>query len=101
MATYHQQIYAIDVAVGMIGKPSRKAAPRKIPLSSTHLIMVSSVVLMGTVPKYCLMRNQVRVPLVIYDPRHQNSGKKLRSSALTGNIDFAPTILKLAGLPSP
>lgn len=37
----------------------------------------------------------------VYDPRHPNSGRKLRSKALTGNIDFAPTILKLAGLPVP
>ena len=42
-----------------------------------------------------------RVPLIIYDPRHKNSGKQLRCDALTGNIDFAPTILKLAGLPVP
>jgi arylsulfatase A-like enzyme len=42
-----------------------------------------------------------RVPLMIYDPRSPTAGKKLRCAALTGNIDFAPTILELAGLPIP
>ena len=37
----------------------------------------------------------------MFDPRHSNSGKQLRCDALTGNVDFAPTILKLAGLPTP
>ncbi len=41
------------------------------------------------------------MPMIIYDPRLPNSGKQLRSDALTGNIDFAPTMLKLAGLPIP
>jgi arylsulfatase A-like enzyme len=39
--------------------------------------------------------------MIIYDPRHPNPGKKRRSDVLTGNIDFAPTMLKLAGLPIP
>ena len=39
--------------------------------------------------------------MIIFDPRSKNAGKKLRSSSLTGNIDFAPTILELAGLPIP
>ena len=42
-----------------------------------------------------------RCPLIVYDPRHSISGKKQRSPALTGNIDFAATILDLAGLPVP
>jgi arylsulfatase A-like enzyme len=37
----------------------------------------------------------------MFDPRHENSGKKLRCRALTGNIDFAPTILSLAGVEIP
>jgi arylsulfatase A-like enzyme len=42
-----------------------------------------------------------RVPLIMFDPRHENSGKGLRCDALTGNVDFAPTMLELAGLPAP
>jgi arylsulfatase A-like enzyme len=42
-----------------------------------------------------------RVPLIVYDPRHRNSGRGLRCSALTGNVDFAPTLLELAGLEPP
>lgn len=41
------------------------------------------------------------MPLMIYDPRSKTSGKKLCCEALTGNIDFAPTILELAGVEVP
>ena len=41
------------------------------------------------------------MPLIVYDPRHANSGKQLRSDALTGNVDFAPTILDLADVDVP
>ena len=42
-----------------------------------------------------------RVPLIVYDPRHSNSGKGLTCDALTGSIDVAPTLLALAGLTPP
>ncbi|MGI9470304.1 MAG: sulfatase/phosphatase domain-containing protein, partial [Rubripirellula sp.] len=42
-----------------------------------------------------------RVPLIIFDPRHENSGKQIRCNALTGNVDFAPTILTLANIDVP
>jgi len=101
MATYHQQIYAIDVAVGMIHKALEDngvAGNTVIIYTSDNGFFCGSH---GYGSKVLPYEESSRVPLIIFDPRHPNSGKKLRSDALTGNIDFAPTLLKLAGLPIP
>ena len=42
-----------------------------------------------------------RVPLIIVDPRHANSGRNIRCQEITGSTDFAPTILDLAGVRIP
>ncbi|MGJ8641218.1 MAG: sulfatase family protein [Opitutaceae bacterium] len=101
MATYHQQIYAIDVAVGMI----REALEAQGVADNTVIIYTSDNGFFcgshGYGSKVLPYEESTRVPLIIYDPRHKNSGKALRSEALTGNIDFAPTMLALAGLPAP
>lgn len=101
MATYYQQIYAIDVAVGMI----RKAVTESGVADNTVIIYTSDNGFLcgshGYGSKVLPYEEASRVPLIIYDPRHSNSGKQLRCAALTGNIDFAPTILKLAGLKIP
>lgn len=101
MATYHQQIYAIDVAVGMI----RDALKEQGVADNTVIIYTSDNGFFcgshGYGSKVLPYEESTRVPMIIYDPRHPNSGKELRSEALTGNIDFAPTLLKLAGLPIP
>ncbi|MBK1879909.1 sulfatase family protein [Pelagicoccus mobilis] len=101
MATYHQQIYAIDVAVGMV----REALEEAGVADNTVIIYTSDNGFFcgshGYGSKVLPYEESTRVPLIIYDPRHANSGKGLRSDALTGNIDFAPTILSLAGLPVP
>ena len=101
MATYHQQIHAIDVAVGMI----RKALEEQGVADNTVIIYTSDNGFFcgshgygSTVLPY---EESTRVPMIIYDPRHSTSEKNLRSDALTGNIDFAPTMLTLAGLPIP
>jgi len=47
------------------------------------------------------IEESARAPLIIYDPRSPSAGKGWRCSALTGNIDFAPSILELAGLSAP
>ena len=101
MATYHQQIYAIDVAVGMIRKALQESGSDKntvIIYTSDNGFFCGSH---GYGSKVLPYEESSRVPLVIYDPRHPNSGKKFRTSALTGNVDFAPTILRLAGLSVP
>ena len=98
MAIYHQQIYAIDVAVGMI----RDAIDAHGIADNTVIIYTSDNGFFcgshGYGSKVLPYQESTKVPLIIYDPRHTNSGKRLRCDALTANIDFAPTILSLAGL---
>ncbi|VGO18553.1 sulfatase family protein [Pontiella sulfatireligans] len=101
MAKYHQQVYGIDVAVGMIRAALKESGADKntvIIYTSDNGFLCGSH---GYGSKVLPYEEASRVPMIIYDPRHSNSGKGLRSSALTGNVDFAPTLLNLAGLPAP
>jgi arylsulfatase A-like enzyme len=101
MATYHQQVYGIDAAVGMI----REALSANGVANNTIVIYTSDNGFLcgshGYGSKVLPYEESARVPLIMFDPRHTNSGKQLRCRALTGNIDFAPTILELAGLDIP
>ena len=144
MAIYYQQIYAIDVAVGMIRDAIREAGVK----GETVIIYTSDNGFLcgshGYGSKVLPYEESSRVPLIIYDPRVHAVGKdKLtnpnltspkgsatgesrnvsngnggnesvgsgegvqdlsvyqRCSALTGNVDVAPTILSLAGIPIP
>ncbi len=101
MALYYQQIYAIDVAVGMI----REELESQGVAGNTVIIYTSDNGFLcgahGYGSKVLPIEESARAPLMIYDPRSPSAEKKLRSGALTGNIDFAPTILELAGLPQP
>lgn len=101
MAQYYQLVYAIDVAVGMI----REELEAQGVADNTVIIYTSDNGYIcgshGYGSKVLPMEESARVPLMIYDPRSKTAGKKLRSAALTGNIDFTPTILELAGLPVP
>ena len=101
MAKYHQQIYAIDVAVGMI----RDALNEQGVADNTVIIYTSDNGFLcgshGYGSKVLPYEEASRVPLLMFDPRHPNSGKRLRCDSLTGNVDFAPTILELAGLSVP
>ncbi|MFK8111739.1 MAG: sulfatase [Rubripirellula sp.] len=101
MATYYQQIYAIDVAIGMV----RDAVTKAGVADNTVIIYTSDNGFLcgshGYGSKVLPYEESARVPLIIFDPRHKNSGKEIRCESLTGNVDFAPTILKLAGLPAP
>jgi len=98
MATYNQQIYGIDVAVGMI----RDALKEHGVADNTVVIYTSDNGFLcgshGYGSKVLPYEEASRVPLIVLDQRHTNSGRKTRCEALTGNVDFAPTILKLAGL---
>ena len=101
MALYHQQIYAIDVAVGMI----RDAVEEAGVADNTVIIFTSDNGFLcgshGYGSKVLPYEEASRVPLIMYDPRSKDLAGGRRSEAVTGNIDFAPTILELAGLPVP
>jgi len=101
MAKYYQLVYAIDVAVGMIRDELRAQGidgnTVVIYTSDNGYICGSH----GYGSKVLPMEESSRVPLMIYDPRSPSSGHQLRTDSLTGNIDFAPTILDLAGLEIP
>ncbi|EAQ81613.1 sulfatase family protein [Blastopirellula marina] len=101
MAKYHQQVYGIDVALGMI----RDELAAQGVADNTVVIYTSDNGYIcgshGYGSKVLPMEESSRVPLIIYDPRSPLNGKHLRCDQLTGNIDFAPTILELAGLPIP
>ncbi|MCB9939596.1 MAG: sulfatase [Planctomycetaceae bacterium] len=101
MAKYYQQIYAIDVAVGMI----RDALADSGAASNTVVIYTSDNGFIcgshGYASKVLPYEEASRVPLIVYDGRHPTVGAERRCDALTGNVDFAPTILKLAGVDVP
>jgi arylsulfatase A-like enzyme len=102
LARYYQQIYGIDVAIGMIrDELSRQGvADNTVIIYTTDNGYFCGAHAMGG--KVLPYEEGSRAPLIIYDPRrHTPSGVKRRSAALTANIDVAPTILNLAGLPVP
>lgn len=101
MAKYYQQIYAIDVAVGMI----RDELDRSGAATNTVIIYTSDNGFLcgshGYGSKVLPYEEASRVPLIVYDGRRPTPGADRRCDALTGNVDFAPTILELAGIEIP
>lgn len=101
MAKYHQQVYAVDAAVGMI----REALLEEGVASNTVIIFTSDNGFLcgshGYGSKVLPYEEASRAPLIVVDPRHPSYGKGQRCRALTGNVDLAPTLLDLAGLPLP
>lgn len=53
----------------------------------------------GLIDKRCAYEESMRIPLLAYCPSLVNAGS--RCDALVANIDVAPTLLKLAGVPIP
>ena len=51
--------------------------------------------------KWLLYEESIRVPIIVYDPRLPSKRKGIKLDQIALNIDIAPTILDLAGLPIP
>jgi arylsulfatase A-like enzyme len=101
LAKYYQLIYAVDVAVGMILEEVEKQGIT----DNTIIIFTTdngySTGAHGFGGKVLPYEEGARGPLLIYAPGSKSFKKGWKSTALTGNIDMAPTILDFAGLPIP
>ncbi len=98
MATYYQQVYGVDVAVGMI----RRALEASGAAKNTVIIFTSDNGFMcgshGYGSKVLPYEEASRVPLIVVDLRNSEKNVGGRCDALCGNVDIAPTILALAGI---
>ena len=97
---YYRMITGVDAAVGRVFEA----------LEALNLADNTVVILMGDngyfvgergyAGKWLPHEPSIRVPLLLYDPRHpEYAGKKPVQMAL--NIDIAPTLLDLAGINKP
>ena len=100
MAIYNQQVYGIDVAVGMIVEEVQR---QKVDDRTVIIYTSDNGFLCGSHgygSKVLPYEESTRVPLIISDPRQKETAGKT-SNALSGNVDIAPTILDLAGVALP
>ena len=101
MRKYNQLIYGVDYAVGMI----REELERQGVADNTVILFLSdngySMGAHGFGGKVLPYEEASRTPMLMFDPRHASSGKHYQVKAVTANIDMAPTIMELAGLPIP
>jgi arylsulfatase A-like enzyme len=101
MRKYHQLVYGIDYAVGMI----REELERQGLADNTVILYLTdngySCGAHGMGGKVLPYEEPSRSPMVVYDPRHPVADTGTRVSSISSNLDMAPTALALAGLPVP
>jgi arylsulfatase A-like enzyme len=97
---YYRLLTGVDEAVGKIVKKLETlglADNTVIIYTSDHGFSLGEHGLMG---KWYGFESAIRVPLIIYDPRH-SEWHGLENASIALNIDIAPTILSLAGISAP
>lgn len=98
---YYRLISAVDRSVGDI-----RAALRRLGLEENTVIVFMSdngffLGEHGLADKWYGYEPSVRVPLILHDPRLPASLRGQREQAMALNVDIAPTLLELAGVPVP
>ena len=100
MSQYHTMVYGMDVAIGLILdqlKTSGVDDNTIVIFTSDNGHFNGSKAMGGKILAY---EEGSLAPTIIYDPRTKSSETFRTNDALTGNIDFANTILDYAGLPA-
>ena len=98
---YYRLIYGVDVVIGRI-----RAQLTKLGLAENTIIILMGdngffLGEKGLAGKWYAYEESIRVPLVIYDPRLEETEKGRSVDEIALNIDIAPTILQMAGLEIP
>jgi arylsulfatase len=98
---YYRLITGIDREVGRI-----MAELQTLGLASNTVVIFTSdngyfLGDRGLAGKWFMYEESLRDPLIIYDPREAASHRGRSEAAMTLNIDFAPTMLDLAGITPP
>jgi N-acetylglucosamine-6-sulfatase len=92
-----QQVPVIDNAVGRILDAARdRAADTFVLYMSDNGFMYGEHRILGKVAPY---EESVKVPFVIRYPKLVPPARAFQSEALAENVDVAPTIMELAGIP--
>ncbi len=99
--SYYRLVTGVDAAIGRI----RDVLKRRGLDRNTIIVFTADngfyLGERGLAGKWYAHEESIRVPLIVYDPRWAASerGRTVKEMAL--NIDIAPTLLELAGLPVP
>jgi arylsulfatase A-like enzyme len=98
---YYATTAALDVSVGAV-----RAALRERDLEDDTVVIFTSdngttFGEHGYIGKWLMYEESIRVPLVVFDPRADESLRGRRSAEMALNVDLAPTLLELAGVPVP
>lgn len=97
---YYRMITAIDQTIASITKELTQLG---IADNTVIVFMGDNGYYLGDrgyADKWLMHDLSIRVPLIIYDPRKKTNPRKVIDDAVL-NIDIAPTILDLVGLPIP
>lgn len=101
LRNFYRLITRADQAVGQI-----LAELRRLDLHDNTVVIFSSdhgslLGAHGLSGKWIMYEDSIRVPLIVYDPRHPPRNKMERCEEMALSIDLAPTILDLAGVEIP
>jgi len=98
---YYRLISGIDREVGRIVEA---LAARKLTENTVIVFTSDNGFFLGDrglSDKWFMYEESLRTPLIIFDPRQKGEAHGRLESAMTLNIDFAPTLLELAGVNPP
>jgi arylsulfatase A-like enzyme len=98
---YYRLIYGVDVVIGKI-----RDQLERLGLADNTIIILTGdngfyLGEHGLAGKWFPHEESIRVPLLVYDPRAPKNLRGLARDEFALNIDIAPTLLELAGLPVP